>query len=79
MVFRPSFRVSFGKTLPQAHGTESKPITIKAASGADQDDVVLRGDGNSRMFEIRHDYYIIKVNIKLTHHQDNFISLFRQA
>eukprot|EP00904_Undaria_pinnatifida_P013527 jgi/Undpi1/9304/HiC_scaffold_26.g11762.m1 len=44
----------------KAHGTESKPITIKAASGADQDDVVLRGDGNSRMFEIRHDYYIIK-------------------
>lgn len=57
-----SFGVSFDKqTLSQAHGTESKPITIKAASNADQDDVVLRGDGNSRMFEVRHDYYIIKV------------------
>ena len=41
------------------------PITIRGAGGTDdRDNVVLRGDGtSSRVFEVKHDYYIIEVRI----------------
>ncbi|CAN0407229.1 unnamed protein product, partial [Ectocarpus sp. 12 AP-2014] len=43
-------------------GTADMPITIRGAGGTgDRDNVVLRGDGtSSRVFEVKHDYYIIE-------------------
>ncbi|CAN0114344.1 unnamed protein product, partial [Ectocarpus fasciculatus] len=43
-------------------GTADMPITIRGAGGTgDRDNVALRGDGSSsRVFEIKHDYYIIE-------------------
>lgn len=45
----------------QTDGTKSGPITIKGKSGTKASDVVLRGDGRWVMFQIMHDYYVIKV------------------
>lgn len=44
-------------------GTADAKITVKGAGGSsNRDNVVLRGSGEStRIFEIKHDHYIIKV------------------
>ncbi|CAM9465330.1 unnamed protein product [Ectocarpus sp. 6 AP-2014] len=43
-------------------GTADMPITIRGAGGTnDRANVVLRGDGiSSRVFEIKHDYYVVE-------------------
>lgn len=47
----------------QVDGTASKPITIRGAGVTGNiENVVLHGAGDStRVFEIKHDYYIIEV------------------
>lgn len=43
-------------------GTEDEPITIRREPGTDRDEVILKGaDGESRVLEILHSYYIIEV------------------
>lgn len=46
-------------------GTADARIIVKGAGGtSNRDNVVLRGAGGStRMFEIKHDYYTIKVHV----------------
>lgn len=48
--------------LLQVDGTADQRITITAAGGsANRDSVVLRGGGDSRVFEVHHDFYTIEV------------------
>lgn len=46
----------------QVDGTADQRITIRGAGGsANRDNVVIRGAGENRIFEINHDYYTIEV------------------
>ncbi|CAN0179533.1 unnamed protein product [Ascophyllum nodosum] len=41
-------------------GTEDEPITLRGAAGTNRGDVVLKGNGDSRVLDIRHSWYIIE-------------------
>ncbi|CAN0109680.1 unnamed protein product, partial [Scytosiphon promiscuus] len=65
-------------------GTASKPITIRGAGGtAKRENVVLHGKGDSsRIFEIKHDYYIIEDftidgDVSSDNKSDDFKDLYR--
>lgn len=61
-VWRPSPR----KWL-QVDGTADERITIRGAGGSsNREDVVIRGGGEGRVFQIQHDYYTIEVRVVLS-------------